>query len=106
MGNASRTVFSAFAAIFVAIAWTTEPLAGDIWRSADMLLADDLNIVSCAQPAGGLAEIARPGIAPMDVHAPETTSTMGECSEDAKEGIRATLRFFCGPEGGMGLGGM
>ena len=25
MGNASRTVFSAFAAIFVAIAWTTEP---------------------------------------------------------------------------------
>ena len=42
MGNASRTVSSAFAAVVVTIAWTTEPAAGDILRNTDTLLADDL----------------------------------------------------------------
>ena len=50
MGNASRTVFSAFAAIFVAIAWTTEPLAGDIWR-IEPVAPDDPFVASCAQLA-------------------------------------------------------
>ena len=100
MGNASRTVFSALAAIFVAIAWTTEPAAGDILRTADMLLPADLVVANCAQPGGNPMEIAQPNANPVDVGVPEATSMAPPCSEEVIQGIEAAIRAFCGPEGG------
>lgn len=46
MGNKARAVLSAFATIFVAIAWTTKPSAGDILR-IDTVIPDAPIVANC-----------------------------------------------------------
>ena len=105
MGNASRTVFSAFAAIFVAIAWTTEPSAGDI-RRIEPVAPDDPFVASCAQlaevPSGRSGEPAgkrpNPG-----VQEPERPNIVRYIRDDENERtelfrVKGTRCFPISPE--------